>query len=239
MARLRQVAIGAALALSIVLGESAPAVADTYPSPMSNQWWFTAWQVENKVWPITQGEGVTVGLIDSGVEARLPDFSGAVVPGTDETGGGGDGRTDTDTAAVAGHGTGMASLIAAQGRGTGFVGVSPKAKILPIVANSTMSVSKGIHYAVDHGAKVINISQGAPNSQCSSSSQEAVAYAIQHDVVVVAASGDYGNSSNSPLTPANCAGVLAVGAVNQQLKPWEGTERQPYVSVAGAAAAFE
>jgi len=160
MRKVYQAAIGTVLALSVALGMGAPASALTFPKPMANQWWFTAWQVENKVWPITQGEGVTVAVLDSGVQANLPDFTGAVLPGTDATGGGGDGRTDTDTATVAGHGTAMAGLIAAQGRGTGFVGISPKAKILPIVADSKNSVTKGIRYAVDHHAKVINISQG-------------------------------------------------------------------------------
>lgn len=213
-------------------GLAAPAGAVAYPRPLDNQWWFTAWDIPNKVWPISQGDGVTVAVIDTGIQADIPDLSGVVLPGTDATGGGGDGRTDTDTAAVPGHGTGMASVIAAQGKGTGFLGVSPKVKILPIVADSMNSENAGIHYAVDHGAKVINISQGGPSRECPPSQQEAVSYAIQHDVVVVAAAGDYGTSTNAPLAPANCAGVLAVGAVDSNLKAWNGTERQPYVTVA-------
>src|SRR5262249_23480905 len=127
--------------------------------------------------------------------------------------------------------TGMASLIASQGIRTGFVGVAPKAKILPIKANILNEGAKAIRYAVDHHAQVINISQAAP-STCPSDVQEAVAYAIQHDVVVVAGAGNDGDTSNSSMFPANCAGVLAVGAVDSRTVPWTKTQRQPYVTVA-------
>lgn len=236
MRRLRRIVAGAAIACLLVPTMAPGAEAATYPRPLAQQWWFTAWAIDNKVWPLTQGEGVTVAVVDSGVQADLPDFSGVVLPGTDTTGGGGDGRTDTDTAAVPGHGTGMASLIAAQGPGTGFLGIAPRAKILPIVGSSMDSVSRGIRYAVDRGAKVINVSQGGAGN-CGESLQAAVDYAGQHDAIVVAASGDYGDSSNFALSPADCVGVLAVGAVDNHLKPWSGTERQPYVAIASPGVA--
>src|SRR5262249_30341290 len=153
------------------------------------EWWFTAWGVQSRLWPKSQGEGVTVAVLDSGVQAILPDFSGVVLPGKDMTGGG-DGRTDVDP--KYGHGTLMAALIAAQGTGTGFVGVAPGAKILPIVTDDGGSTIAGIRYATDHGAKVISISQGAP-SPCVDELQEAIGYAVDHDVVVVASAGNDGD----------------------------------------------
>lgn len=60
-----------------------------------------------------------------------------------------------------GHGTGMASLIVGQGPGTGFLGISPKVKILPIVANTGSTIAAGIRDAVDRGVRVINVSQTA------------------------------------------------------------------------------
>lgn len=105
-----------------------------------------------------------------------------------------DGRADLDGAAVPGHGTGMASLIAAQGTRTGFVGVAPQAEILPIVTKNASTTATAIRYAVDHGAKVINISQGSPSATCSNEDQKSVAYAIQHDAVVIAAAGTMGMS---------------------------------------------
>lgn len=56
----------------------------------------------------------------------------------------------------------MAALIAAQGRGTGLVGIAPGGKILPVAAQSTPVYVKGVRFAVDHGAQVINLSQGFP-----------------------------------------------------------------------------
>lgn len=228
MRRLRRIVTGTAIASLLAL-TMAPA-AEAAPRPLGRQWWFPAWAVNNKIWPTAQGQGVTVGLVDTGVQADLPDLSGAILAGTNAAGGGGDGRTDTDNAEVSGHGTSMASLIVAQGRGTGFLGIAPKAKILPVVADSVDSEAKGIQYAADHGAKVINISQGAPG-RCDSSLQQAVSYANQKDAIVVASSGDYGRTNNAPLMPADCAGVLAVGAIDNSLKPWPGTERQPYVAI--------
>lgn len=226
MRRLRRIVTGTAIASLLAL--TMPPAAEAASRPLAQQWWFPAWAVNNKIWPTAQGQGVTVAVVDTGVQADIPDLSGAVLAGT---GGGGDGRTDTDTAAVPGHGTGMTSLIVSQGRGTGFLGIAPKAKVLPIVADSTSSIVQGIHYAVDHGAKVINISQGAPGP-CEEPLQQAVNYANQKGAIVAAASGDYGRSTNVALKPADCSGVLAVGAIDSRVKPWTGTERQPYVAVA-------
>jgi subtilisin family serine protease len=235
MRPLRQVAACAVFALSIVPGTAGPAAAAAYPRPMSNQWWFTAWQVENKVWPITRGDGVTVAVLDTGVQASIPDLSGVVLPGADTTGVGGDGRTDRDPAPVPGHGTGMASLIASQGGGTGFLGVAPGVKVLPVDVNGDHAADQtvaGLRFAVEHDAKVVDISRGA-TGPCSDDMQKAIANAVQHDVVVVAAAGNDGDRSNTSEFPADCAGVLAVGAVNGRLRPWSRTQRQPYVTVAG------
>jgi type VII secretion-associated serine protease mycosin len=234
MRRLTRTAIGTALALGMVAATAAPGAAAA-PGPRREQWWFTTWDVQNKLWPVTQGRGVTVAVLDSGVQANLPELSGVVLPGTDATGGGGDGRTDTESGEVAGHGTAMANLIAAQGGNSGFVGVAPEVKILPVVVNSVNTTTDGIKYAVDHGAKVINISRAAPTGQCPTDQQEAVAYAIKRDVVVVAGAGNDGHSSNPSNSPANCAGVLAIGGVDFRFNPFVKTQRQPYVAAAAPA----
>jgi type VII secretion-associated serine protease mycosin len=227
--------VGATLALSMVVATAAPGVA-AVPKPLPSQWWFTAWEIPNRVWPVSQGRGVTVAVLDTGVEASIPDLAGVVLPGTDARGGGGDGRTDLDDAAVPGHGTGMASLIASQGTTTGFVGVAPQVKILPVVTKDVADGAAGIRFAVDHGAKVINISQAGPAS-CPDPVQKAVGYALEHDVVIVAGAGNDGDTSNLSEYPANCAGVLAVGAVDSTTKPWVKTQRQPYVAVAAPGVA--
>jgi type VII secretion-associated serine protease mycosin len=231
MRRLTRTAVGAALAMGMVSATAAPGAA-AVPGPRPEQWWFGTWDVQDKVWPVTQGKGVTVAVLDTGVQANLPELADVVLPGQDATGARGDGRTDVDDASVPGHGTGMASLIASQGGPSRFVGVAPQVKILPVVVHANAYAdAAGIRFAVDHGAKVINISQ-ASSAQCLPEVQQAISYAIQHEVVVVAGAGNTGNAENSSQTPANCAGVLAVGAVDFQFRPWEGTQRQPYVAVA-------
>ncbi|TDD65178.1 hypothetical protein E1293_40605 [Actinomadura darangshiensis] len=189
------------------------------PSPRSEEWWFGAWQVEEKVWPLTQGKGVTVAVIDDGVQTRLPELQGVVLKGMAFAGeSAGDGRTDEDSK-NGGHGTAMAALIAAQGRGSGMVGIAPDSRIIPIIA-AGLDVPRSIRYAVDHGAKVINISGGNDALTCPDGVQKAVAYAIEHDVITIAAAGNDGDAADSGIFPANCQGVLTVGAVDADLKPW-------------------
>ncbi|MCP9980050.1 S8 family serine peptidase [Actinomadura madurae] len=230
---LRTAAATAAIGLA-----AAPVVpAQAAPGPRSDQWWFDSWSIQKEVWPVTKGKGVTVAVIDTGVNAQLPDLKPVVLPGTDLTGKGGDGRQDTD-AYKHGHGTGMASLIASQGTKTGFVGVAPEARILPIAASvSGTTTGKAVRYAVDHGAKVINISEGSESAaiypnQCPPQLLEAVQYAAAKDVVIVASAGNTGDNGNKPSYPASCPGVLAVGALGHDGKPWKSTQRQPYVTVA-------
>ncbi|MGI5326709.1 S8 family serine peptidase [Actinomadura nitritigenes] len=192
--------------------------AQAAPKPRPEEWWFEAWQMTTKVWPLTQGAGVAVGLIDTGVEAQLPGLKNVVLPGTGgENSPNGDGRVDSDTK-DGGHGTGMAALIAAQGSSDGMVGIAPKSRILPII-DSTVGFAKDIRYAVDHGAKVINMSVGIPADRCPDGLRSAVGYAIQHDVVLVAAAGNEPEDLTTG-APANCSGVLAVGAVDAYLSPW-------------------
>ncbi|GAA4609515.1 hypothetical protein GCM10023195_38460 [Actinoallomurus liliacearum] len=226
-----------AIAAVAILPTGTPAEAAAAPGPRLEEWWFSFWDIQNKVWPITQGQGVTVAMIDTGVNGSLPGLQNVVLSGTNaRRNGTGDGRVDTDKY---GHGTKMAELIAGQGQDDGMVGVAPGAKILPIVADdSPYTLADSIRYAVDHGAKVINISLGSaddPGPTCvtyASVLQEAVAYAAQKDVVVVAGAGNSGTTTNSPITPANCAGVLAVGAISGKKLAWNQSEHQSYVAVA-------
>ncbi|MBT2212982.1 S8 family serine peptidase [Actinomadura sp. NEAU-AAG7] len=185
----------------------------------SEEWWFDAWEIEEKVWPVTRGKGVVVAVVDTGVEARLPDLDGVVLKGTTYNGpGGGDGRKDGDSE-LGGHGTAMAALIAGQGRGTGMMGIAPESRILPITAGG-LAYARSIRYAVDHGAQVINISAVSDGSSCPDDLQQAVEYAAQHDVVIVAGAGNDGFVAESGFYPANCAGVLTAGAVDAYLKIW-------------------
>src|SRR4051794_29503480 len=119
----RSLAAAAALTLAaLTLIPAGPANARAVSGPRSEEWWFRSWDIQNKVWPLTQGSGVTVGLIDSGVNASLPGLANVVLPGIDIDDHKGDGRIDTDPEKGRGHGTAMAELIAGQGQDLGMVG---------------------------------------------------------------------------------------------------------------------
>ncbi len=231
-------AAAAASAVALAFG-TVPAAGAT-PRPRGEEWWFSTWDLQKKVWPISTGEGVTVAVLDGGINAALPDLTNAVLPGTDLTGHKDDGRVDLDTR-LGGHGTAMAALIA--GQGPSMVGAAPGAKILPVTVDRRSSgvsgddaQADGIRYAAKHGAKVISMSTVVANPsgplRCDYYMQDAVDYAIKHDVVLVAAAGNDGDTTNGALLPASCPGVLGVGAVDSQARPWSKTERQPYVAVA-------
>jgi len=226
------------MAVLMVVGAALPGTAATAARHLPQQWWFDAWFIDTKLWKYSKGQGVTVAVLDSGVQADIPELSGAVLPGADFQYGTGDGRTDQDTFETNGHGTGIATLIASRGGTSGFLGIAPEAKILPVVTQSGPAYTKGIRFAADQGAKVINLSQ-ALSGPCPADLQEAVRYAIERDVVIVAGAGNDGDGINSSMYPANCKGVLAVGAADSQGVLWEKTQRQSYVDLAapGVAAA--
>lgn len=238
--RLAAVAGGLAVACALAFPAVAAHAATGSYTPSSNEWWMTNWSVPQKVWPVTEGAGVTVGVVDTGVQAGIPDLRGVVESGADMLGYGGNGERDYAT--NGGHGTAMATLIAGQGVGLGPVGLAPRAKILPVhvidPSHGAAAVAEGIKYAADHGASVINLSLGGPvpsPTTCDPTEQEAIAYALAHNVVVVAASGDVNKSGPGPEDPGTCAGVLTVGGVEQNGSLWQYSTRGPQVSVAAPA----
>ncbi|MFI9322358.1 type VII secretion-associated serine protease mycosin [Kitasatospora aureofaciens] len=188
------------------------------------QWALNAFEADAKVWPVSQGDGVIVAVIDTGVNQDHQDLTGQVLPGADLSGGNTDGRVDGD-----GHGTGMASLIAGHGHGAqaGVEGLAPKAKILPVKVGTQGDDSTpqpgafadAIRFAVDHGAKVVNMSLGGRDFRFDSTLRKAVNYAVSKDVVLVAATGNTGTEKDVNY-PAAFPGVVAVGAVDSKGAVW-------------------
>ncbi|MFC0529912.1 S8 family serine peptidase [Phytohabitans kaempferiae] len=234
------VSAGAVLAVLAVPVLPAPAYAAPVPKPNPRQWYLTDWQMERAVWPVSQGEGVKVAIVDTGVDDghNLPEMrDGVVLPGVDisEHQEGSDGRYDFN-----GHGTQMGLLVAARGTGGGAVGVAPRSTILPVKISTGVDTRNGIRWAADNGAKVINLSIAhiRIGERCSPEMQDALNYAIERDVVIVAGSGNDGNGDNNTEEPSSCPGVVAVGAVDRSGRPWEKTQRKPYVAVAAPGASL-
>lgn len=168
-------------------------------------------------WRHSTGLGVTVAVLDSGVDGRHPDLTGQVLPGVDLVDGGVDGRRDP-----LGHGTAVASLIAGRSDdGDGVVGLAPAAKILPVRVldadnryDDAMIIAQGVRWAVDHGAKVLNLSLGGVGQ--SQALAEALDYAFAKDVVVVACTGNITAAADTEVWyPAREPGVVAVTGLEQ------------------------
>jgi len=163
---------------------------------------------------------VVVAVIDSGVDLDHPDLDAQI-----QLGGWDFVDNDNDPNDVLGHGTHVAGIVAAEANnGVGGSGTAPGCKILPVrVLNAlgegdTFTLAEGIRYATDNGADVINMSLGGESP--STALSLAVAYAIDNDVVVVAAAGNtYNENPSVPAVqyPAREPGVIAVGAVTQTL----------------------
>ncbi|MEU4302910.1 type VII secretion-associated serine protease mycosin [Kitasatospora aureofaciens] len=193
----------------------------------------------DRVWEISRGAGTTVAVVDSGVSASHPDLAGQVLPGASLIGDGDDGRTDTSGES---HGTAIAGIIAGTGGpapGGGMTGLAPDAKILPVRVStgpqvSAAMVARGIVWAADHGAGVINVSLGAPEPD--PLLKQAVTYAMGKDAVVVASAGNEGDQGNPPMYPAAFPGVVSVSGVDETGSFWNASESGRGIVVAAPAA---
>jgi type VII secretion-associated serine protease mycosin len=202
--------------------------ADTY----ADQQWALPKTRTTDAWPQSTGAGVTVAVIDTGVDAGHPDLAGQVLPGIDFV---------TDTQGVStdpnGHGTHVAGIIAAlTDNSLGVAAVAPDAKILPVrvldaAGNGYASdAAAGVVYAADHGADVINLSFGSATR--SGTLSAAIDYARDQGVVVVAAAGN-GRAKGSPVTyPAADPGVIAVAATDSSDKIASYSSMGNYIDVA-------
>jgi serine protease len=180
-----------------------------------DQWQLKALNMA-EAWTYANGAGVTVAVIDSGVDAHHVDLEGQVLPGLDLV----DAKGDAD-ADLVGHGTTVSAIIAGKDDDKGVVGIAPRAKILPVRVldrenryDDALIVAKGVRWAVDKGARVINLSLGGSGS--SAALAAAIDYAFAKDVVVVACTGNASASSNVGVWyPAREPGVIAVAGLDR------------------------
>ena len=178
--------------------------------PSYKDWstFFTAIGAQN-AWNITKGESVVVAIVDTGVIANHPDLPtllpgysavSSLLPNTDSKG----------------HGTAVSGVVGAIGdNGIGTIGINWKAKILPVKVDdangnlTSANVAKGIRWAADNGARVINISIGFTSDL--QTIRDAIDYAYNKGCVIVAGSGNEGK--NGVYYPARYPNVIGVGGV--------------------------
>ncbi|TVT62503.1 type VII secretion-associated serine protease mycosin [Amycolatopsis rhizosphaerae] len=250
-ARRFSAATGSALLLALVAAPQ-PALAQQAATPLPNNQqtclpapqgmatavpWAQQQLAPQRVWPLTKGAGVIVGVVDTGVDASTPQLAGKVQRGVDVT------TTDRGPADsdCYGHGTFLAGIIAASSvPGTGFAGVAPDATIMPIrcatsAAGSTPGaltpegMARGIRQAVDSGAQVINVSASTtlPNAELAA----AVRYAADHDVVVVASAANSAQQGDPVTYPASYPTVIAVGAVDANGQRADFSQTGPFLAL--------
>lgn len=187
----------------------------------SKEYWLDSYGIRS-AWNVTKGAGVTIAIIDTGVDGSVAELRGAVVAGADFTGAGTGGAPEGGSGDE--HGTMVASLAAGRGTGTnaGVLGVAPAASLLsasvgfgPDDTQSDQQIADAVIWSVDHGAKVINLSLTRNTLDWPPSWDRAFLYAEDHDVVVVAAAGNRGSGTEEVGAPATMPGVLGVGGVTQ------------------------
>ncbi|MFI8997958.1 type VII secretion-associated serine protease mycosin [Streptomyces sp. NPDC053542] len=241
-------ALAVALTAAVVALTAPPAQADGI---RTQEWALDALHVED-AWGTTKGDGITVAVLDTGVDATHPDLEGQVLPGKDLIGFGAERGDKT----WADHGTAMSGIIAGHGHGhsDGVLGIAPEAKILPVRViledadperkrartERANALADGIRWAVDHGADVINLSLGDDSDSAHPEPREdaAVQYALSKGVPVVASAGNGGQQGDHVSYPAAYPGVIAVTAVDRygtrarfSTRRWYATVSAPGVDV--------
>ncbi|MGW1771245.1 S8 family serine peptidase [Streptomyces sp. NPDC002104] len=206
-----------AAVLTVSAGTAVPAAADT-----DSRGYLTKMKAQ-EMWKVADGSGITVAVIDSGV-TDLPGLKGRVLPGISfmeppfE-------RPDVTYPPhedFVGHGTSMTAAIVGDGSAGSPQGLAPGAKVLPVrtsvgtpMAFAVASeAARGIRYAADNGAKIINLSIGVTPDWPMDKIKPAVEYAQRKGLLIFAAMGNEGERKNWTNAIASLPGVIGVGATD-------------------------
>lgn len=191
------------------------------PDPLEPQQWAVPAIKLPAAWEKAKGDDVVIAIVDTGVDLDHPDLKDKIVDGYDFV------SDDDDPMDQNGHGTHVAGIAAAvTENGVGIAGAAPNAKIMPVRVLGTVgsgdqeTIVRGIKWAADHGAKVINMSLGETGLMSrllkGGVLNPAIQYAYSKGAVVVAAAGNEG-TAKQPYKPTTQ--VLVVGASDAQGQP--------------------
>lgn len=217
---------GAAAALAVaaaVLAAVLPALPASADTIRDREYWLADYGI-SQAWNTTRGAGVTIAVIDTGVDSTHPDLAGAVVGGADFSGAGAANGQRPVGSSGSDHGTMVAALAAGRGHGSGagVIGAAPEASLLSIsigfgadTSDSDQQIADAVRWAVDHGADIINMSLTRNTLDWPKSWDDAFLYAAQHDVVVIAAAGNRGSGTSEVGAPATMPGVLTVAGLDR------------------------
>ncbi|MFH9737581.1 S8 family serine peptidase [Streptomyces roseolus] len=183
----------------------------------SQQWYLDAMGAED-IWKKTTGKGITVAVIDTGVDPDTPSLKGKVLKGWDASESKGD-ETDDYT----GHGTTLAEVIVGSGASGGLRGLAPDAKVIPYRVADTerqneqavnaFDMAEAIQAAADSDAKIINVSMAS--DYYSEEGRAAVQYALKKGKLVFAGAGNNAKKGNKKQYPASYPEVVAVAATTR------------------------
>jgi subtilisin family serine protease len=237
----RALALGGALALAFA--GSGLASASTQNPIAAKEWALATLNVTAvRQQYHAQGAGVVVAVIDSGVDRNQPDLRGRLVDGVNVTDPSNPTSDFSDTSSDS-HGTAVSTIIAgyphkdSSGNYYGMIGLADAAKIMPVKdggnSGTEAATAAGIDYAVAHGAKVINISEG-PND-AALSVVASINKALAAGVVVVVSAGNDAKSGNAANSYATVPGVLDVGGVDSNGQKYSFSHYGSDVNIAAPA----
>ncbi len=209
------------------------------PATLADNWWIEGYGFDQTK---LDGTGVTIAVIDTGIDSSHPDLAGTVIDGVDFSSVGVPKGT-SGVGSSAFHGTMVASLIAGQGSGeSGVIGVAPGAKLLSISiglgvpgSDTDAQIAHAVKWAVDNEADIINLSLTRNSQTWPKSWDEAFSYAFENDVIVVAAAGNRTDKSSRPSAPATIPGVVSVGGVTKAKEPAEASTAGLGVAISAPA----
>ncbi|MFG3310137.1 S8 family serine peptidase [Streptomyces wuyuanensis] len=229
-----------ALAFTVALaGACATSLVGTAPVAVaadirSKQWYLDAMHAE-EIWKKTTGEGITVAVIDTGVNSSTPSLKGKVLNGLDASDAKGDATDD-----YSGHGTTMAELIAGTGKGGGLKGLAPGTKILPLRISDTdlqneesvnaRDAEEAIRFAADSDARIISMSFAS--DFMTQQEIDAVRYVESKGKLFFAGVGNKAEKGNKPQYPASYPEVVGVAATDRDGRVADYSQHGDFVDIA-------